>query len=223
VRAPSVDEAAVDEAAVDEAQSAVLDAAPRRTKEQLIEAALRLFADQGYAQTSLQQLVETAGLTKGAFYYYFSNKEEILTLIYDSYLDDQLSRILDVVRLKLSASEEMRGVIRAMLGTVELYPDRITIFLRERAALSEKGLLAVAQKREQYQQVVIDTIERGVATGEFPDQTDARLTAYAIIGMCAWANEWYQRTGRHSMDEIGRLYGDLVLHGLQRGIVEPLA
>jgi TetR/AcrR family transcriptional regulator, cholesterol catabolism regulator len=196
--------------------------APRKTKEQLVLAALRLFSEQGYAQTSLQQLVETAGLTKGAFYYYFSSKEEILMLIYDSYLDDQLSRIEDVVRLGVAPSETMRGVIRAMLGTVELYPDRITIFLRERAALSEKGLRAVRAKREQYQQVVIEVIERGRAEGDFALGGDTRLIAYAIIGMCAWANEWYRPNGAQSMDEIARLYGDLVLDGLHHGRLPTL-
>jgi TetR/AcrR family transcriptional regulator, cholesterol catabolism regulator len=197
--------------------------APRKTKEQLIRAAVRLFSEQGYAQTSLQQLVQTAGLTKGAFYYYFSSKEEILTLIYDSYLDDQLSRIEDVVGLGLAPSETMRGVIRAMLGTVELYPDRITIFLRERAALSEHGLRAMRAKREQYQQVVIEVIERGVTEGAFAPTGDTRLTAYAIIGMCAWANEWYRPNGAQSMDEIARLYGDLVLDGLHHGRLPALA
>jgi AcrR family transcriptional regulator len=185
-----------------------------RTQEQLLESAVRLFFEQGYAQTSLQQVVDDAGLTKGAFYHYFSSKEEILQLIHDSYLDEELARAKAVVELGLGAAETVRALIRAMLETVAAFQDQMTIFLRERNALSGEHMAAVRAKRDEFEQIVTAVIERGVREGEFRPTSDVRLIAFAIMGMCAWAHEWYRPGGQRGAEDIAQLYGDLVLDGL---------
>ncbi|HEU0164563.1 MAG TPA: helix-turn-helix domain-containing protein [Thermomicrobiales bacterium] len=50
-------------------------------KEALIEVAQRLFTERGYDHVSLQQIAEEAGMTKGAMYYYFQNKEEVFARV----------------------------------------------------------------------------------------------------------------------------------------------
>lgn len=57
------------------------------TRERAIEAALGLFARQGYAGTSLREIAERLGVTKAALYFHFRSKEEILTAILRGYLD----------------------------------------------------------------------------------------------------------------------------------------
>ncbi len=47
-------------------------------------AAVELFATQGYANTSVQQIVEAAGVTKGAMYHYFESKDDLLFGIYET-------------------------------------------------------------------------------------------------------------------------------------------
>ena len=49
----------------------------RDLREDILDAATRLFAEQGYPKTSIRQVVEACGCTKPALYYYFANKEEL--------------------------------------------------------------------------------------------------------------------------------------------------
>jgi AcrR family transcriptional regulator len=49
----------------------------QETRERILAAALRLFADRGYAAVSIEEIAEAAGLTKGAVYYWFADKDDL--------------------------------------------------------------------------------------------------------------------------------------------------
>src|SRR3954468_17351663 len=59
----------------------------------LLAEATRLFARQGYDRTSVQEIVEAAGVTKGALYHYFGSKDDLLHEIYGRVLRLQMERL----------------------------------------------------------------------------------------------------------------------------------
>src|SRR5262245_44606447 len=59
----------------------------------LLEAATRLFAEKGFESTSVQEVVEAAGVTKGAMYHYFGSKDDLLYEIYHRVLSVQTERL----------------------------------------------------------------------------------------------------------------------------------
>ncbi|MGW6507380.1 helix-turn-helix domain-containing protein, partial [Streptomyces niveus] len=61
--------------------------------QRLLAAATRLFAEQGYGSTSVQEIVEAAGVTKGALYHYFGSKEDLLQEVYARVLRLQQERL----------------------------------------------------------------------------------------------------------------------------------
>ncbi len=186
-----------------------------RTKDQLLQSAVRLFFEQGYNQTSIQQVVDSAKLTKGAFYHYFSSKEDVLHYIHDSYLDVELRRAEEAVSRELTAAETLRALIEAMLDTVVTYRDRVTILARERTSLSGTHKAVVREKRDKFAEIVTSVVARGVATNEFRPVEDPQLVAFAVIGMCAWSLEWLKSDGTKTVSEIAALFSDLILKGLE--------
>lgn len=56
------------------------------SKEQIMSIALSLFLKKPYKEVSIQEITDTMGVTKGAFYYYFKSKEELFSQITDQYL-----------------------------------------------------------------------------------------------------------------------------------------
>lgn len=60
---------------------------PDATKAALLNSAVTLFDTHGYDATSVQQIVEDAGRTKGAFYHYFESKEDLLRDLHDRFID----------------------------------------------------------------------------------------------------------------------------------------
>src|SRR5205807_10250328 len=65
-----------------------------QTRERLIEAAARVFADKGFATTSLDEVADAAGLTKGAVYSNFENKEDLVRAVLEVH-DQRLHSIAD--------------------------------------------------------------------------------------------------------------------------------
>jgi AcrR family transcriptional regulator len=57
-----------------------------RRKSELLDLALNLFSGKGYMDTSIQDIITVAGVSKGSFYHYFKSKEEVLDEIIDRYL-----------------------------------------------------------------------------------------------------------------------------------------
>jgi len=77
-----------------------------KTRTLLIEAASRLFASKGYEGTSIETVIQQAGVSKGAFYHHFSSKEEIL----DAITRSVVTAVLDEVRA--SDDREATAIVR---------------------------------------------------------------------------------------------------------------
>lgn len=82
------------------------------TKQKLLTQALNLFAKQGFDQTSIQQIISASKVSKGAFYHYFSSKEEILDEIAENYADKALAIIEKTANdTKLNAVQKFNRMV----------------------------------------------------------------------------------------------------------------
>lgn len=196
--------------------------ASARTREHLIAVAVRLFSERGYERTTVQDIVEAADLTKGAFYHHFQSKGHVLRLIHDSFLDEEIERAKEVIARSMSATDTLRELIRELLASVETYRDRITVFFTERRSLGPEDFAAVKAKRDEYEALFTGVIETGIKNGELATVGEPRLIAFGVIGMCAWAHEWFRPGHGRGMREIADSYADMVLGGLAApGAVAP--
>jgi AcrR family transcriptional regulator len=75
----------------------------REARDELLNAALQVFAERGYRQASVDEIAAAAGYSKGALYWHFSGKEELLTTLLDERIDAPLR---DLVALLESAPPE---------------------------------------------------------------------------------------------------------------------
>ena len=90
----------------------------RRTKEEaeatrnkIIEAAIELFETEGYAATRIEDIAEKTGMTRGAVYWHFKNKEELYISIFEMF-EKRLDRLLQESRLKTSSPlQQLRWLI----------------------------------------------------------------------------------------------------------------
>lgn len=88
------------------------------TKRALVEVATELFTDQGYAGTSLDEIVAGARVTKGALYHHFSGKQALFEAVFEKVEDDASKRIRKAVRTSKDPWERSLGALRAFLDVV---------------------------------------------------------------------------------------------------------
>lgn len=149
----------------------------------LVEAALDCFSEQGYANTSVEQLCSRAGVSTRSFYEHFANREGLLITLHD----ELNSRALEAVALAVAATDPDDLPARARAG-VRAYFDVVTTDPRwaRIAVVDSVGVSATAERHRQqalarFAALIEAEADRMAAAGIVPPR-DYRLTAIALVG-----------------------------------------
>ena len=85
-----------------------------RRKQELIRIAYRLFVSKGYEQTSVDEIIEEAGIAKGTYYYYFESKEQMLEEVIGMMLQAEAEKAEAVLQADLSVPEKIVAIIASI-------------------------------------------------------------------------------------------------------------
>jgi AcrR family transcriptional regulator len=190
---------------------------PEATRKALLDSALGLFEAKGFAATSVQQITEGAGVTKGAFYHHFESKEDLLRLIHDEFVDVQLAALEQVIDEYDDPATQLHELLRMFLISTARYQANVTVFFQERRYLTGEPFHAVKSKRDRFDRMFRSVVERGVQQGTFRSDLDPRIVGLGILGMCAWTYQWYRPRGRFSAEQIADIYAGIIIDGLRAG------
>ncbi|MEV4597780.1 TetR/AcrR family transcriptional regulator [Amycolatopsis sp. NPDC049253] len=186
-------------------------AVPRR----LLQHATKLFAKKGFDRTSVQEIVEAAGVTKGAMYHYFGSKDDLLYEIYARVLREQTSQLERVASSAAPLRERLAAAASdVVVSSIDNLDDN-TIFLQSMHQLSADKRKAVRAERRKYHERFRRLIEEGQASGEFRTDKPADLVVDFFFGSVHHLGTWYRRGGSLSAREVGDQFADLLLSMLR--------
>ena len=183
------------------------------TREDILEAAARIFGEKGFDATSMQDIAEAVHLQKASIYYHFDSKQEILTAILDQALDIINITLEEVIAQSLSPDEKLRKAMVSYLHTIADNRDLSAVLLFEFRSLDPELKTRLASRMEKFERLWRDLIIEGKRAGVF-NSIDPALTGRAILGVMNWTVTWYRNDGPRSAKEIANLYADLLLRGL---------
>ncbi len=103
-------------------------------KQMILHAAVELFAEKGIEATSVQQITEKCGISKGAFYLHFKSKEQLTVAILDYFMQDVLLKIDHSVTSAQTNDEKLYSYYHFSLSHFQQYKSLALIFLREQMA-----------------------------------------------------------------------------------------
>lgn len=184
-----------------------------RTRRDIYEAAMRLFAERGFAAVTISEISEAADVGRGTFFLHFPTKAALLFEFNQRVAEefgatlteprasarDELSALVSRMGDELSAQAE---VMSAMLA--EFFASPVTL-----AAAPEHGMALPA--------LVTGIIARGQRSGEFSNQIDARLAAASFLATAsAILSGQVFRGEAISQHEIHRQFMQLTFQGLGR-------
>ena len=93
----------------------------------------------------------------------------------------------------------------------------MTIFFQETRLIDFERYPAAKAKRDEWEDIVVEILDRGVMSGEFrSDLASAKVVSYGITGMCVWAYHWFKEDGALDPDTITDMFAGIVLGGLRR-------
>ncbi|WP_417720810.1 TetR/AcrR family transcriptional regulator [Salipiger sp.] len=177
-------------------------------------AAARLFAENGYGVTSLQDVAGAVGMTKAGLYHYFPTKQALFDAIVLSTLTDLIRGAEAVLADTAPAPDKLRRFMLAHAGFFAAHGDRY-----KASFFGSPGLSTAAFTGEQlalrraYVRILETLIEDGTRSGAL-QVDDVPVLARGILGMLNWMARWYRPDGPKPATEIAGTYADIVLAGI---------
>ncbi|MFD2738461.1 TetR/AcrR family transcriptional regulator [Sulfitobacter aestuarii] len=182
-------------------------------------AALKLFAEGGYAAVSMRAIAAEVGVQAGALYNYTPDKQTLLFELMESHMRELLAAFEDDPALTPTAR-----LARFTRFHIRFHSDRMSavfIAYMELRNLTPENFEKVEALRRRYENRLEVILRDGVAAGEF-DLGDTKIATLAIIAMLTGVNTWFRSGGRLSLEEVSAQYCDMVLRSVGRtgGVLE---
>lgn len=170
-------------------------------------AALRLFAQGGYAAVSMRAIAAEVGVQAGALYNYTPDKQSLLFDLMRGHMDDLLESAPEGG--DAPALDRLRAFVEFHIRFHADRPDEVFIAYMELRNLTDENFATIEALRRAYEDRLETILRDGVAEGVFA-QADTKIATLAIIAMLTGVNTWFRAGGRLSLEEVTAQYWDMV-------------
>jgi AcrR family transcriptional regulator len=189
--------------------------AVRPVKERLLRVATRLFARNGFEGTSVQDIVDAAGVTKGAMYHYYGSKDDLLYEVYHQLLTMQTTRLNEIAKGPGTPDERLRAAAVDVVVSSLANLDDMIVFFRSLHMLPDDRQTQVRAERRAYHDQFKALVEEGMADGTFRTGVPADIVVHYYLSTVNQLGSWFRPDGPLSPTQVGEQYTDLLLGGLQ--------
>jgi AcrR family transcriptional regulator len=175
------------------------------TRESILASCLSLFAKHGFASTSVDEIARAAGITKGAVYWHFKNKEELFKAILERIRERWQLQVLHPLSAKTTPLLRLEALFD---GYAELFghAPEFCLFMQRVLLENDKEFSPqIGKLFIQTARFISRIIADGKASGSFRVDLDAMVTAHMILGLISGATQ--QCLANRSLS-LGRLLSE---------------
>jgi TetR/AcrR family fatty acid metabolism transcriptional regulator len=186
----------------------------------ILDAAVRVFARQGFHACRVADIADDAGVAYGLVYHYFASKDEILDTLFLERWNVMLETIRDVDTRELSAREKLHQIASFIVDSYRHDPDLMKVIIVEvTRAANSFGQTHLGQIRQAYE-LIADIVEAAQVQGIFKTEIDSRFAAMAFYGaieqmLTGWIFDLLPRGDEH-YERAKWLVVETVCGGLER-------
>lgn len=184
--------------------------APRET---ILMASARLFAEQGYEGTSLQDIASAVKFTKAGLYHYFASKQDIFDQIILKLLADMRARVEEQVAAQTTPADRLYAFMQAHAAFLTENLAEFRTMFGARGGVGQAYTPDQIAAREAYAGVLLQILREGQATGAFV-LDDVAIPAQGILGMLNGMSRWYRPAGPGTASDIADGFFRMIHAGL---------
>ena len=183
-------------------------------RQEILRAAARLFQQQGYDATSMNDVAAALKLSKGGLYHHFQSKDEILFDLMNHAMDITEDRVINPVKAIADSEERLRMLIRRHIAVVLSERDReITVMLHENHPLSPTLRKRINARKKDYVHFLENLIAEVQRARGSKGTVSARAAAFAVLGMINWIYQWYSPEGSLQEESLAQQYTEILFQG----------
>jgi AcrR family transcriptional regulator len=181
-------------------------------REQILDAAEKLFSERGFMATSMRDLADSLNIKAGSLYSHISSKEELLWEL----VHRLATRLCDIAEQAANSSdtakERTRRFMRDHLRVVAENPEVAAILLAEWRRIEREARIDILALRSAHEDSLRQILEDGVASGEFSSR-ETKWARLLILSGLNWAVQWFDPEGEATADEVADHYAGIILEG----------
>lgn len=175
----------------------------RRRDAEVLEAAISIFNQHGYASTSVGDIAESLGILKGSLYYYIDSKEDLLFEIVDGVHEDVSAILLGAIdRDDLAPLERLVLYIHDQAEYNARNVASISVYYHDLDRLSADRLKKIRSRQASYFRSLVGLIEEVKKEDEIHADVDPVLAAHAVLGTIIWIYTWYKPRGSTKLEDL---------------------
>jgi AcrR family transcriptional regulator len=183
-------------------------------REAIVDAAVQLFGEKGYAATSMRDVAAAVGVRPSSLYAHIEGKETLLMEIVESAMSDSLDALRRAAGSSQPPEERLRQAIVSHVMAVAENPKRVHVLAHQWRHLTGRNRTKILRMRREYEQSFAQILRHGVASGAFTAGADERLTIFTLLGALNWTTEWLSPQGSFSAQALGDRMADVLTHGI---------
>ena len=195
----------------------IREAKKQKTKKAILEAAISLFSENGYENTSIENIAKIAGVGKGTVYGYFHTKKDIIKGFCEYELEKIHMKLVNGSNQDAPVLEQMLTIYMTEFHHVTQNKEFGRLFMREAVFPHDSDIQNNLEIDDKYFQILFPILEKGQDRGELRKDAELlHITAHFYSLYILIISSWY--TGRISTEEVEpamELLFRQVLEGLQ--------
>jgi AcrR family transcriptional regulator len=176
-----------------------LDSKRHASAREILDAAATAFSERGYSATSIDDVADVLGCTKGRIYHYFRTKGDLFIGIHQQALEWALEAVGPTAeRTDLGPEEKLREMVHhhAMhlmnradyMGPAQY---QIEMNLASEGRNKDEQMARILTMRRQFEEYFVAVVKEGVETGVFRN-TDVNVLVKAVLGTVNWMHAWFR-------------------------------
>lgn len=174
----------------------------RNTRDDVVAAAGRLFAERGYHGTSMRDLGKELGLLGSSLYSHVDGKQQLLVEVVNRGAGFFQEAADAALATEGTASDRLRALIDGHIDVVLDHRSEVRTYLNEASALDEGLRSSVIAARDRYEEAFRTVLKEGTADGSFRSDLGAPITVIFILSILNAVDRWYREDGRIDRDHL---------------------
>lgn len=181
----------------------------------ILEAAIVVFAEQGFFQSTVAQIAKQAGVADGTIYLYFKNKDDILIQFYEYKTKQVFARFHDVINKADSAEQKLHNLIRTHLEEFQKDINMAIVYQAETHQHRRLAQDVIKEMSKWYRDIIAEVVELGQQAGHMRRNLYVGLVMRLIIGAVNEViNAWIHAGGDYNLASMTDPLMDLIMQGI---------
>ncbi|MTI09861.1 TetR/AcrR family transcriptional regulator [Curvivirga aplysinae] len=173
-----------------------------------------LFSKVGFHATSMTQVAEAAGISKGLLYHYYQNKDFLLFDILETHLSDLAEDVENAASKCMEPEEKLNSIIKALLDNYHDCDDEHQIQVAEMSSLP----IAQQETLRNLERRIVKPVNQAVSKmlpSEVSQELMLKPCTMTLFGMVNWCFMWFKKDGPMSRSDYAKLVSQIFLNGIR--------